>query len=79
MRYAHWSIENRLHWQLDVVFREDENRTRKNKAPAVMTAIRHLRLDLLQQESFKVSIKKKRLKASWSDSFHCNLLFAKTF
>jgi predicted transposase YbfD/YdcC len=36
---GHGSVENRLHWRLDVVFREDESRIRKGNAPPIMTAI----------------------------------------
>ena len=39
-------VENRLHWRLDVVFREDTSRIRKGNAPAIMTAIRHLCMNL---------------------------------
>ena len=64
-----------LHWRLDVVFREDESRIRKGHAPANMTAIRHLCLNLLRQEASTLSIKKKRLKAAWNDSFRYKVLF----
>jgi predicted transposase YbfD/YdcC len=43
---CHWGIENELHWRLDVVFREDGNRIRKGNAPVIMTAIRHVCLNL---------------------------------
>ncbi|MFZ0258263.1 MAG: ISAs1 family transposase, partial [Gammaproteobacteria bacterium] len=72
---GHWGIENGLHWRLDVVFREDESRIRKGHAPANMTAIRHLCLNLLRQEASTLSIKKKRLKAAWNDSFRYKVLF----
>jgi predicted transposase YbfD/YdcC len=75
---SHWGIENRLHWRLDVVFREDENRIRKGNAPAIMTAIRHLCLNLFQHEPSKLSIKKKRLKAGWDDDFRGNVVFAQS-
>ena len=73
---GHWGVENSLHWRLDVVFREDESRIRKGNAPAIMTAIRHLCLNLFQQESSRLSIKKKRLKAAWDDDFRYNVLFS---
>jgi len=72
---GHWAVENSLHWRLDVVFREDESRIRKGHAPANMTAIRHLCLNLLRQEPSKLSIKKKRLKAAWNDRFRYKVLF----
>jgi predicted transposase YbfD/YdcC len=73
---GHWGVENSLHWRLDVVFREDESCIRKGNAPAIMTAIRHLCLNLLQQEPSRFSIKKKRLKAAWDDDFRYKVLFS---
>jgi predicted transposase YbfD/YdcC len=73
---GHWSVENRLHWRLDGVFREDESRIRKGNAPAIMTAIRHLCVNLFQKEPSNLSLKKKRLKAAWNDDFRGKVLFA---
>ena len=72
---SHWGIENELHWRLDVVFREDGNRIRKGNAPAIMTAIRHVCLNLFQQEASKISVKRKRHKAAWDDAFRAKVLF----
>jgi predicted transposase YbfD/YdcC len=47
---GHWGVENRLHWRLDVVFNEDASRIRKGNAPAIMTTIRHLCMNLFEQE-----------------------------
>jgi predicted transposase YbfD/YdcC len=44
---GHCGIENRLHWRMDVVLQEDASRIRKGNAPAIMTTIRHLCLNLL--------------------------------
>jgi predicted transposase YbfD/YdcC len=44
---AHWSVENHLHWSLDVVFFEDDARTRKNYAPENLAVIRRMALDIL--------------------------------
>jgi len=73
---GHWGIENCLHWRMDVVLQEDVSRIRKGSAPAIMTTIRHLCLNLFQKEPSKLSIKRKRLKAAWDDNFRCNILFA---
>lgn len=63
---GHWGIENSLHWVLDIAFREDESRIRKDHAPANFAIIRHMALNLLRKEtSTKRSIKTKRLKAGW--------------
>lgn len=63
---AHWSIENSLHWSLDVTFDEDHSRVRTGHADQNLAVIRHLALNLLKQErSAKVGIKAKRKKAGW--------------
>ncbi len=67
---AHWSIENSLHWVLDVVFKEDYCRAREGYAAQNMAVLRHMALNLLKQESSrKRSIKSKRLKAGWDEDF----------
>ncbi len=67
---GHWGIENSLHWVLDIAFREDESRIRKDHAPANFAIIRHTALNLLRQEtSCKRSIKGKRLKAGWDTEY----------
>jgi hypothetical protein len=48
---AHWHIENRLHWMLDIAFREDENRVRKDHAPHNLAVLRHLALNWLKQDT----------------------------
>lgn len=66
----HWGIENNLHWQLDVTFREDECRIRKGHADANFSIIRRAALSLLKNEStLKVGIKNKRLVAAWDESY----------
>lgn len=67
---SHWSIENRLHWTLDVVFNEDQSRVRKDNAGENMAIIRHLTLNMLNntKKSFKsTSLKALRKNAGWSD------------
>lgn len=72
---AHWSIENQLHWVLDVTFNEDRCRVRKDHAPANLAVLRHIALNLLQNErTTKNSIKTKRLKAGWNDEYLLNVL-----
>lgn len=71
---SHWGIENRLHWRLDVIFREDDNRIRKGNAAAIMTTIRHVCMNLFQEEPSKLSMKKKMNKAAWNDSYRAKLL-----
>jgi predicted transposase YbfD/YdcC len=61
---SHWSIENHLHWCLDVTFCEDSSRIRKDHAPHNFSLIRRLVLNLLRQEQSKASLKMKRYKAA---------------
>lgn len=71
----HWGVENRLHWRLDVVFGEDASRIRKGQAPAIMTSLRHLCMNLFEQEGSKLSLAKKRRKAAWNDDFRARVVF----
>jgi predicted transposase YbfD/YdcC len=67
---SHWGIENSLHWQLDVTFREDECRIRKGNADANFSILRRTALSLLKQETTaKVGIKNKRLTAGWDETY----------
>jgi len=72
---GHWGVENRLHWRLDVVFREDANRIRKGNAPAILTTIRHLCMNLFEQEPSKLRLAKKRRKATWNDDYRAKVVF----
>jgi predicted transposase YbfD/YdcC len=73
---SHWSIENSLHWQLDMSFGEDRSRVRKDHADANMAAMRRLALGLLKNEaSKKVGIKNKRLVAAWNIDYLRQVLF----
>ena len=72
---GHWGIENSLHWVLDIAFREDESRIRKDHAPANFAIIRHMALNLLRKEtSLRRSIKTKRLKAGWDTDYLARIL-----
>jgi predicted transposase YbfD/YdcC len=73
---AHWSIENQLHWCLDVVFNEDASRIRKDYAPRNMSVLRRLALNLLRQEPSKGSLAMKRYRAGLDDQFMLNILSA---
>lgn len=72
---AHWGVENSQHWVLDIAFREDECRTRKDNAPHNFALIRHWALNLLRQDkATKSSIKAKRLLAGWDLDYFAKLL-----
>jgi predicted transposase YbfD/YdcC len=72
---SHWGIENRLHWVLDVAFREDASTVRLGHAPENLAIIRHLALNLIRQErASKGSIATKRFRAALDDSYLCSIL-----
>jgi predicted transposase YbfD/YdcC len=72
---SHWQIENMVHWVLDLAFREDECRIRMDHGPENFAVLRHLALNLLRHEtSFKGSIKSKRHRAGWNDSYLAKVL-----
>jgi predicted transposase YbfD/YdcC len=72
----HWSIENRLHWQLDVTFQEDQCRIRKGNANANFSVLRRTALSLLKNNrSEKVGIKNKRLLAAVDGEYLQEVLF----
>jgi predicted transposase YbfD/YdcC len=73
---GHWGIENNLHWQLDVSFREDECRVRTDHAPANLSVIRRFALGLLKRETeCRRGIETKRLKCAASDEYREKALF----
>lgn len=68
---AHWTIENALHWTLDVVFNEDNSTVRKDHAPQNMAIVRHVVLNMLNiaKKHFKgIGVKALRKKAGWSNA-----------
>lgn len=72
---THWSIENTLHWVLDVAFREDECRIRTGHADENLAILRHLALSLLNQEkTSQVGIQNKRLQAGWDNDYLLKVL-----
>lgn len=71
---AHWGIENRLHWTLDVVFRDDLARLRSGHGPENMAVVKHMALNLLQQAKPTTSLKNRRKLAAWSTDYLNQLL-----
>ena len=71
---THWSIENNLHWVLDVAFREDEARTRKGSGAQIHSALNKIVINLCKQNKRKMSINRKRNMASWDMAFLDELL-----
>ena len=72
---SHWGIENSLHWVLDVTFREDESRVRKDNAPENLAVLRHIALNMIKKEtSLRKSVKSKRLRAGWDNNYLMKVL-----
>jgi predicted transposase YbfD/YdcC len=73
---GHWSIENQLHWMLDVVFREDNARAKKDNSPLNLNILRKIALVVLKKISLdRLSVRKKMLKAARDPAFLATLLF----
>jgi len=73
---GHWGVENSLHWVMDIAFREDESRIRKDHSQANFAVLRHIALNLIKQErSSKRSVKGKRPKAGWDDAYLERVVF----
>jgi predicted transposase YbfD/YdcC len=70
---AHWSIENQLHWTLDVVFDEDDARTRKDYGPENLAVIRRWAQNILRMHPSNKSISSKMRQAMWRKDFFYEL------
>jgi predicted transposase YbfD/YdcC len=73
---SHWAVENSLHWVLDMVFRDDECRVRKDHAPANFVTLRHMAHNLIRRAPGKDSLRMKRKVAAWDDDFLASLVAA---
>lgn len=72
---GHWGVENQLHWQLDVSFREDERRLRKGHGAENFSRLCRLALNLLKSEkSLKLGIANKRLNCGWDHDYLLKVL-----
>ena len=72
---AHWTVENNLHWVLDVAFGEDGCRIRKDHGAENMALFRHIVLNLIKQEkSVKLGVKNRRILAAADDDYRMKVL-----
>lgn len=70
----HWSIENRLHWVLDVPFHEDASRTREQHARHNLVLLRKIAINLLHLHATSGSVRSGRKHTAWNDAFMAQLL-----
>ena len=73
---GHWSVENSLHWVMDMLFRDDECRIRTDHAPANFTTLKHMAHNLIRRAPGKDSLRLKRKVAAWDDDFLASLIAA---
>src|SRR4051812_16760293 len=66
---AHWGVEDRLHWVMDVVFHDDLARLRTGHGPENMAIVRHMALNLVRQTTPTTSLKNRRKLAGWDPSY----------
>lgn len=74
---GHWGIENRLHWTLDVLFREDDIRIRRDYGPENMAVIRHVALNLMKRDTRdpRLTMRNKKKLAEWDLEYVKDLIF----
>ena len=72
---GHWGIENRVHWVLDVAFREDESRVRKGSAAENLATLRRMALNLIKHETTsKGGVAARRKRAGWDEDYLLKVL-----
>jgi predicted transposase YbfD/YdcC len=73
---SHWSVENSLHWVMDMIFRDDECRVRTDHAPANFITLKHMAHNLIRRAPGKDSLRLKRKVAGWDDDYLASLIAA---
>jgi len=71
---SHWEVENKLHWVLDVVFREDDCRSRSGYSPENFSMLRQFALNLDKKEPSDKYIRRKVNIAGWDEDFLLQIL-----
>jgi predicted transposase YbfD/YdcC len=71
---AHWGVENRLHWTLDVTMNEEQARNRLDNGPHNLAVLRHMALNILNAQKSKISNRRKIKRAGWNNDFLAGLI-----
>jgi predicted transposase YbfD/YdcC len=71
---SHWGVENRLHWRLDIVMNEDQDRNRLGNGPENLAVLRHMAMNVMQKDATKGSLRGKLKRAGWDDAYLARLL-----
>ena len=66
---SHWGVENSLHWRLDVTFREDHSRMRKDNTAENFAVVRHIVLNILKRMDDKLSVARRRRRCCYDDDY----------
>ena len=71
---SHWAVENSLHWVLDVVMNEDQARNRLDNGPNNLAVLRHMALNILNNQKSKISKRRKIKRAGWNNAFPASMI-----
>ena len=71
---SHWGVENRLHWRLDVVMNEDQDRSRLGNGPHNHAVLRHMAMNVMRKDGEKGSLRGKIKRAGWDEAYPARLL-----
>ena len=72
---GHWEVENKAHWVLDVTYKEDDSRIRRENAAENIAVARRFALNLARLHPKKDSMRGKLKQAMWSDDFRHQIIF----
>lgn len=71
---SHWGVENSLHWRLDVVMNEDQDRNRLGHGPENLAILRHMAMNAMQKDTTKGSLRGKFKRAGWDEAYLARIL-----
>jgi predicted transposase YbfD/YdcC len=64
---SHWGVENCLHWRMDVVMNEDQQRNRADNGPNNLAVLRHMAMNVMQKDTTKGSLRGRIKRVGWND------------